>query len=736
MTRYTLILLFVLSCADLCAQHVTAPKPSTPRPKIGLALGGGGAKGFAHISVLKLLEENNIPIDYIAGTSMGAIIGGLYASGLSPEEIERRLTAVDWWTLLNDATPRRDLNFRRKSEDARYNIGLELGFNKGQLSMPIGLAAGQKFNNLMQALTLDSASVERFDDLPIPFRAVATDLKTGEMVLLDHGNLGMAMRASMAVPGAYTPVVQDGRTLIDGGIVMNIPVDVVREMGADIVIAVDLGAMDAEASSKNLSTLAGILGHTYQLMRRPVQDQQMAKAEVGVRPDVSAYSTSAFYLIKEIIAAGMEGAELSLKDLKQYSVDETVFNTFLTRHRRDKETQKTIRSLCITGNEHVDARVIREMINAREGAPLNLDAIGEDLRYLYGLGDFEQVLFVPRSVGGGGYDVEYRVREKEWGPGYLKFGLQLESDFNNNASWGLLMNYNRTRLNALGAEWSTDLEVGNDQKLYSEFYQPLDFKNRFFIAPSVDLSSEIQDVFDGDRKIGEYDVDTGLARLDLGMQLRKYAEVRFGLVLGTEEVSVETGAIELPEVEYTVGGWVGELRVDRLDRVPFPREGYSGNIHAFIAREELGSDTSYEKLLLHYRHYMSRGRHTFSFGGQAGTSFSSDVPVYDAFRLGGFNTFPGVSNDQLRGQYMGAVLGVYQNLLLTLPPSLGKGVYLVVGAGAGNVWDDTDAIDEEGVIWTSMVALGADVIMGPIVLAYGQAEGGVRSVYFSLGSQF
>ena len=240
----TAVVLLAGSTAGLARASARDDVVPPKRPRIGLALGGGGAKGMAHVGVLKVLEELRVPVDYVAGTSMGAIVGGLYASGMAPEDIETLLVSQDWWDLIQDYTPRRDLNFRRKEEDHRYVSGTGVGVRGFRIVLPDGIAAGQKLNNVLQTVTVPAMGAATFDDLNIPYRAVATDLHTGEPVLLDRGNLALAMRASMAVPVVFSPITMDGRTLVDGGVVMNIPVEVVRAMGADIVIAVDVGGKE------------------------------------------------------------------------------------------------------------------------------------------------------------------------------------------------------------------------------------------------------------------------------------------------------------------------------------------------------------------------------------------------------------------------------------------------------------------------------------------------------------
>ena len=309
---FCFVALFWIVTASVTAEE------AQKRPKIGLALAGGGAKGLAHVGVLRVLEELNVPVDYIGGTSMGSIIGGLYASGLSADELEEILLEIDWQDVLEDETPRKDLAFRRKEEQRRYLIGLELGIKKSGIVFPTGLKTGQKLYFMLQTLTLPVTDVEDFDRLPTPFRAVATDIHTSEAVVVDHGNLATAMRASMAIPTVFTPVVIDDRLLVDGGLSNNLPVDVVRAMGADIVIAVDLGA---PLSDRQVESLIQVYSQTMRLLTRLNMEPQLAAADlVIVPPGVSKFGTLQFKASEKILLTGIEGAREQEEVLRQWAV--------------------------------------------------------------------------------------------------------------------------------------------------------------------------------------------------------------------------------------------------------------------------------------------------------------------------------------------------------------------------------------------------------------------------------
>ena len=702
------------------------------RPRIGLALGGGGALGFAHIGVLKVLEEHRIPVDYIAGTSMGSIVAGLYACGMSPDEMQVFLEGLDWNEVMSDATPRRELYFRRKQDDQRYLF--EIGLNFDGPVVGTGMAAGQKFSNLMQFITLRTASVTNFDLLPIPYRAVATDLETGGAYVIDHGNLATAMRASMAVPGAFTPVELDGHLLVDGGVVNNLPVDVVRAMGADIIIAVDVGSASDKVEREKLHTLGGILGRTYAIAQRPNSIEQLRQAEIGIQPALEGFTASQFNRVAELIPHGTAAAQEKAAELSELSVSPEAYADFLARQRRAAPRAIEINRIAVAGHKRVGEDVIRGRIRSRTGSVFDEESVNLDLMRIYGIGEFEQVLFRLEEDSTGKRILSYDVREKAWGPLYLAYGLRLQSDFEKDAQWAMLLNVTRRSINALGAEWRNEMEIGSVQEILSEFYQPLDTGGVLFVAPKIEYRSEIERVYNHDDHIADYDVRRLEGRLDFGIQLRRHAEFRVGPLWGTGEAEVETGAADLPEFDEDYAGWSVGCIVDRQDRTLFAREGYYLQVQGLFADRDMGGDVDFDKITGVLRHQQSFGNHTLAVGLQGGTSLGSELPGYAQFKLGGPFGFAGLAEGQFRGSYLGVASLGYRYRLLALPSQLGRGVYFLTRFDTGNVWQDE--VDTGDLRYGGALGLGADTALGPLYLAYGAADGGYGRFYLSLGTAF
>lgn len=725
-------LIFALGLVCCVACGAAHEKVTQARPKIGLVLGGGGALGLSHIGVLKVLEEQCVPIDYIGGTSMGSIIAGLYACGMAPAEIQKFLEGLNWNEVMADATPRRELFFRRKQEDQRYLF--EMGLNWGGPKMGTGMAAGQKFNNLMQYITLRAATVTNFNQLPIPYRAVATDLRRGTAYVIDHGNLATAMRASMAVPGVFTAVEMDGRILVDGGIVDNLPVDVVKAMGADFIIAVDVGSDADKVDPESLKSLAGVLGRTYAIAQRPEQIEMFKRADLGIQPVLAGMTASQFDRVAEFIPKGVEAARAKLAELSKLSVSTDEYAEFLAKQRRANPETISIHDVIVTGNKRVNAKIIEGRIRSQPGTPFNMKTVKLDLMRVYGIGEFEQVLFSIKPDADGSSTLIYDVKEKVWGPMYFKYGLHLCTDFEKDTDWVMLLNLTRMSVNRLGAEWRNELQLGSTQDILSEFYQPLNTRDLFFLAPNVEYKSELQNIYQEGEHIADYDVKRFEARFDVGVQLRHYAELRVGPMWGKGRDTVETGSSDLPELDETYAGWGCSLIVDRQDRTLFAREGYYLETQSAFAREVMGGHRDFDKVAANFREQQSFGEHTFSLGLQGGTSLGSDLPAYAQFTLGGPFGFAGLAEDQFRGSYLGVVSVGYRYRILQLPAQLGRGIYAITRFDTGNVWQDE--VDTGDLRYGGALGIGADTTIGPLYLAYGRANGGYGRIYFSLGTAF
>lgn len=706
------------------------------RPRIGVVFGGGGAKGAAHIGVLKVLEEQKIPVDYIAGTSMGAIVGALYASGLSARELEKVITAIDWKDVFSGEPDRRDRDYRRKREDYEILSGLSVGIKGGKVAMPKGLIKDQKVNVLFEMLMLHTSDIDDFDKLPIPYRAVATDLETGEMVVLKGGRLADAARASMSVPGAFPPVELDGRLLIDGGIVRNLPVDIVREMGADIIICIDVDK--PLATRKDLGRSLSILNQMIDIMmKKNVKEQTktLGPQDVYINPDLGELSSGDFDKAAKIALLGEKAAREKIDSLKRYSVSDREYAAFTAHHHRQQVTEVKIASVKIEmeGETKMPPEIVASRLSTKPGDTVDIDKLKKEAGVIYGTGDFERVdLKVKKEQDG--YELVVKAKEKSWGPNYLRFGMALESDFEGGTSYNILLDYTRRWMNSLGAEWKTQVNLGNPTGIYSEFYQPLSVKRLFFISPHVEWKQQPYDVFDGKKRVAQYRVESYEGGMDLGIQPWMYGEARVGLRYGSFRASPRIGEIDLPEDHATRGAVVAAGRLDQLDNVNFPNKGYLAQVGLLSSLKALGSTDEYYKVQGSVIGAFTYRKQTVLASLSAGSRIGNELPFYDQFELGGFLKLSGLRSHQILGQSIALARVITYH---KVGSSFIGDLYLGGSIESGNVWGENEKqFDLSRLRLAGSVFIGYDTIIGPLYIAWGHADGGFNAGYFYLGRTF
>ena len=729
-------LVAAVSSPGSAAQGPETPAPSSPaahleaphRPRIGLALAGGGAKGAAHIGVLQTLEELNVPIDFIAGTSMGAIIGGLYASGMSADELRDTILAVDWDDALTDEPARRHLSFRRKEEERRYRIDLDAGLRRGRIRFPSGLRSGQKLGFLLQRLTLGSSAISDFDELPIPFRAVATDIHTGDPVVLDHGSLPTALRASMAIPGVFTAVELEGRTLVDGGISNNVPVDVVRAMGADVVIAVDLRLPEPE----EIESYVQIAGQLTTLLTQKNMEARLEQADIVIHPEIEGYTTLGFDKVGELVELGRVEAGRSSAELLPLAIPAEPYALHRAAQRRAAPPPPVVASVRFAGNQRVDERVLRPLVRVEPGETLDYLELDRSLLEIYGLGYFQQVSFtLEAETTGGGAVLVIHVLEKPWGPNYLKAGLTTSTGVEaGEGQVDLLLNLTSAPLNRRGAELRTDLILGAQQLLASELYQPLGFRRRWFVAPRAGLRRHDLGFFEDGQEVAVLDVRSAGIAADLGRQLGSSAEARLGLFGEWVNLNVDTGGVEIPDDKATNAGIAAKWTLDRLDTAGIPRDGTAADLRASRTLDLLGSDDEHTRIDLALGVWQQLGRGIGFATLQGGLSPGGDLPVYAQFEVGGLFSLSGFDDRELLGNEYGvARLGYYHHLLSR------KALFAGGWLEAGNVWTSEDELGED-TIGAATAALLYDWTFGPVVLAYGRTDTGDDKVYLAVGRSF
>ncbi|MDH3303756.1 MAG: patatin-like phospholipase family protein [Gammaproteobacteria bacterium] len=730
-----MLTLIIAAANDARAQAIDGQAQAEyQRPRVGLVLGGGGARGAAHIGVLKELERQRIPVDVIAGTSMGAIVGGLYASGMTADELEELVGSLDWAAALTDKPDREDLSFRRKQDDAQFPIDFELGVRGTDLVLPKGVIHGQRLDVLLRELTMRTSHIRDFDDLPIPFRAVASDIERGVPYVMAGGDLAKSMRASMSVPGVFAPVRIRGRLLVDGGLMGNLPVEVIQQMDVDVIIAVDV-EFPLYAREELGSALAISEQMLTILIRKETlrQVDRLAEHDVLIRPELGVYASTNFGDIVETIEPGVAATREQSEKLRSFSVNEATYNTYQARRAAPPKTGSKLAFVRVVHEGKLLPEVLESRLTVKAGDPIDPQTLAKNADRLYGLQLYEHVGYsLVEEDGRTG--VEYRATTKSWGPNFLQFGVSLEDDFEGSTAFNIKARLTRAGLNRLGAEWRTDLQLGTDPNLFSEFYQPLSFDSRWFVAPRINMAQSNLNVFSFDETIARLRVSEAETGLDFGRELGNFGEFRIGVFRGLGEARVKVGDPALPNIDFDTGGAFAALRFDTLDNAQFPRSGVRADLRWTLSRPGLGADNESDTVSGEIAYSWSRGKDTLQLGLDYATTIESDNAVQDFFPLGGFLRLSGLERGEISGPHAAlARLVYYRRVGETTGGIFDTPVYFGASAEVGNVWQSRSAIDFDAMIISGSVFAGIDTFIGPIYLAAGFAEQGHSNVYLFMG---
>jgi len=734
----SLLMASVLLCVAVGPAPAAEPVAKTSaapakRPKICLVLSGGGARGVAHIGVLKVLEELRVPVDCIVGTSMGSLVGGGFAYGKSPAEMERLVREADWDNVLLDQPPRPNRSVRAKELDRASVGGAEFGIRGAQIQLPTGAIIGQQLEFFLQGLAGPNQEQASFDNLPIPFRAIATDIEDGSVVVLDHGSLPQCLRASMSVPGVFSPIEVDGRLLVDGGLTRNLGVDVARKMGADILIAVNLGTglMKRDQIQSLLSVgsqMVNIL--TEQNVRKSLGE--LTKRDILILPQLGDFSAGDFEHSASTIEIGERAARAVTDRLRTLSVSEADYASFVARVRvgLPRAEYAGVR-LDTHALAHANPRVVEATFNDATGGQHDERSLASGLKALLATDDFMQVRYRIDPTDTSRY-LTIEPSEKSWGPNYLHMGLNLSTTFQGTSAFNLNVDHRMTWLNDRGLEWRNRANLGSLSGLASELYQPLDLARQWFVAPRIVVSQELDNMFIGDNAAGQYRNRRGEAALDLGYRFGTVGEARLGYQFGNVSFTKATGSAVFPDQHDQIGTAYLNVLLDQFDNWYFPSSGYTAMAELGTTRPSLGSDTEYYSGAARLEKAFGTERNHFRIGVDYYTSFGDERPIYNAFALGGFLRLSGYSQQEFLVD--GATLGrfVYEHRI-ALVPTVTKGIYWGGSLEAANLENRLNGPEPSGVIYSGSMYLAADTILGPFYFAVGLAEAGHAALYLFLG---
>jgi NTE family protein len=739
-----LITIFSIGASPALAQP-SGPAPQQ-RPRIGLALGGGSARGIAHVGVLRWFEEHHIPIDYIVGTSMGGLVAGAYASGMTPDEIGALLKDSDWDLMFLSDSPYRFKTIRRKQDKREFPSQLEFGLKHG-VTLPGALNPGQQVALLLDRIALPYGDLKSFDDLPTPFRAVATDLRKAEVVVLDRPPLSRAMRATMSIPGVFAPVNWDDWLLVDGGALNNIPADVVRKLGADVVIAVNVGA-DVGDEKEQTQSLLSLMGKTIDTMMTTSTRRALESADIVVDPDLKGLTSTSWRQSDELAERGYQAAAAVGGKLESYALSAETYATFQAareaKRRREPSipTAITFQPLGGTVSPRVEAE-IRRALTPELNKPVKPEEIAAHLLEVAGNDRFEYLTYTvtdrPQPTA-----LQIGVREKTYGPPFLMVGLELSnidsSNFAANLS-GRVLHYG---LLGVGSETRLDMVLGTDQRVAAEVVKPLG-STPIFVAPRAYFDRQGRNQFLDDVFVAEYRIKRTGVGLDLGTDFGRDAELRVGYDVTDFNGRRRIGSPELPEVEGPERFAHIDFYYDTQTSPLVPTRGLrlrsqlrqffatpdAVGLPAGVTVENPDEFTSAEVRASWFRRVRARTDRLFIIG-EGGTSFG-DHPLVDDFALGGPLRLGSFNNDQLRGDNYLLLGAGYLRGVGRMPDVLGGSVFLGAWVEAGSAFDDWDTKD-----WKSDVTGGflLETLLGPVFLGGSIGFQGGGRFYVSLGPFF
>jgi len=729
--------LAAMCAASQPSAQSSAPAASAPagaRPRIALVLAGGGARGGAHIGVLRVLEEQRVPIDIIVGTSAGSIVGAAYSSGMPLAQIEEEMKPLNTAMLFHDVS-RDAVPMRRKADDQLNYVGPEVGVGPGGLALPKGAVAGVALEAVLRRLTVRQRDSD-FDKLPIRFRAVATDVTTSEMVVLDHGSLATAVRASMAIPAFVNPVEIDGRLLVDGGVTRNLPVDVARSLGAQIVIAVNIGTPLLER--KDIKSLLSVSDQLTRMLTNTNVSQSLKELgpdDVLITPELGTVGTTDFDRIAEAADAGERAAREAVPQLARLRTDAASYAAqTAARTAQAASGELRIAAVEIKGTDRVNPEAVRGAMRSQPGDTFDPAVADTDMRRLYGSGDFERVSYFLTEQPGGIHVLTADVGEKSWGPNYLRFGISLSTDFEGNSYFNLLATHRWTWLNSYGAEWRNDLQIGNNERARTEWHQPLSPAQRWFVSAGAEYTSDPFDVYVDGKRISRFRRNLSQIDTSVGVPFGRAGEIRLGAVRGHVKLGDDTSVIpaELLSPPQTLAGTELRVRLDQVDSLRFPRQGYAVDLRVFRSMPEWGADQDYSRVSLTALGAVSYERHTLQgalIGSAAGGS--DDLPFYELSSLGGFLRLSGYRTGEFlgRGMRFGRLIYNYR----IAGPGFLEGMSLGVTAEYGRIGDVTHGTTNLQGRHGNAVYLAVDTTLGPVYFAYGRASSANQAFYLFLG---
>ena len=743
--RLTLSIFLLLFTALTHALEIVDMLPVAPmagsvqkkqaRPRVALVLSGGGARGIAHIGVFKALEKMRIPYDCIVGASMGAIVGGSFATGISVEEVESNVVNADWASIFTDRPQRSDIPYFRKAEDYQPYFDFTLTLNRFHFMAPRNFIGVQNIGLFFRELT-GARSVASFDQLPVPFRAIGTDIITGKPVVLSEGTVAEAMRASMTVPGVFPPIPYKGHLLVDGGLSKNIPVSTGRELCGDVVIAVNVSAPNLKQDQ--LVSLLSIGEQVVNIGMQANMSEELAllkASDVLLVPDLEKYTGTDFQKAAELVGAGEKVVNDHAAELQHLRVSEDEYLAWRDRIEARKPDLPVINSVKMAPMKWVNKDVMSDLLKIHSGDNFDMEKLHKNINRVYARGDFSSISYDIVNTAPDKADILITPEEKP-GRDFVRFGLSLYSDFQGDASFSAIASLRRAWLNRLDAEWRADVQMGRNNALYSEWYQPASLGSELFVAPYARYRDQHYDVRLTNVAKLDYEYQQEGGGLELGSVFGRWGEVRIGIMSAYATLK-STSLFTVPDENYQQGGYTLRSIYDQLDSTRFPHSGGSARLTYFKSSHDLDADTSYDRIEFSGAHALTWGRNTAFLAMRVGSSLGTALPFYDGFSLGGIFNLSAYPPDYFRGEELFTSRAMLYRRINNLPAGLGKGIYAGSLLEAGRVTSAFKGYAESnGTALSGGFYMAADTVLGPFYLVGALGNNNQSAAYMALGITF
>jgi NTE family protein len=728
----------------VAASLVAAPTPAQTeppapaRPKVVLVLSGGGARGSAHIGVIKVLEEYHVPIDLVVGTSMGSIVGGLYASGWSVDEIEDRITTIDWGSVFVDKLQRQDKTFRRKSEDARFLIPVKMRFKNWKPYFPPAVIGGQNLELLFQGLANEATGETDFDRFPIPYRAVATDLSNGNAVVIGSGSLATAMRASMSLPGIFPPVEMDGKELSDGGMAANFPVRIARALDADVVIGVDITS--PLRKKEELGNILTRIDQVTSLLTNANKQEDMnavVPRDVIIVPELGDITFSDFAKAGETIKRGEAAARAAEAKLRPLAVSDDEWAAYMARHHRRSQADLVVDKVVIENTGPLSDAIVERRINVPTGKPLDEADLSKQLIRLYGLDVFGSIHHDFKRTDGEGV-LTIQVPPKPYGRNSLQFGFFISNNFKGDLGVDLTVSHLLMPVSRSGGEWRNTFQFGTHNVAGTEYYQPLDPAMAWFFYGDVRYRDNQVKFFspEGDA-LAEYSFSAWEGASGFGRVFGRWGEVRVGAYRSSGKGSPRIGVAAFPTLDSEDGGFDALFSADTLDSTTWPRHGTEAQVVYRQSLTSSGAQESGQFASFRVGQAMTLRKDVVFLSMEAQDIIKGPAVIDNVALVGGFLRLSGLHEDQLVGTKGGLARLMYYHELTTFNlGSMTQRMYAGFSLEAGGVYNEGDPVTWPSLRRAGSIFVGADTVLGPAYLGYGYEESGQQSAYIIIGRRF